>query len=83
MQEWQELLEEYKKGPERLTEVIQEIPENSLDLSADKDSWTIRQIIHHIVDGDDIWNSFIKQALGEQGGEFLSLSWYWKVPQDE
>ncbi|MGB2964756.1 MAG: DinB family protein [Anaerolineales bacterium] len=83
MQEWQELLEEYQKGPERLTELIQKLPENSLDLSAENDSWTIRQIIHHIVDGDDIWNGFIKQALGGQGGEYISLRWYWKVPQDE
>jgi hypothetical protein len=42
MQEWQELLEEYQKGPERLTGIIQKLPENSLDLSVDKDSWTIR-----------------------------------------
>jgi len=83
MQEWQELLKEYQKGPERLTKIIQKLPENSLDQSVDKDSWTIRQIIHHIVDGDDIWNIFIKQALGGQGGEYIGLGWYWKVPQDE
>jgi hypothetical protein len=54
----------------------------SLDIGLSSESWTIREIIHHIADGDDLWKSFIKQALGNPGGNF-SLDWYWHLPQDE
>lgn len=82
MDSWQYLLNEYNRGPGTLSRVLQKIPAGSLDLSAEEGSWTIRQIVHHVVDGDALWNRFIKQALGGQGGYF-SLSWYWEIPQDE
>ena len=41
----------------------------------------IRQLVHHVVDGDDIWKLCIKAALGNSEGVF-SLQWYWEVEQD-
>lgn len=51
-----------------------------LDLPPLVGGWTIRQIVHHIVDGDDLWKACIKAALGNERGEF-SLGWYWSLPQ--
>jgi hypothetical protein len=51
-----------------------------LDLSLSAESWTIRQILHHVVDGDDLWKVVIKAALGEPG-RVHSLQWYWDTPQ--
>jgi len=42
--------------------------------------WSIREIVHHVADGDDIWKSCIKMALGNEQAEF-HLDWYWAVPQ--
>jgi hypothetical protein len=46
------------------------------------EGWTIRQIVHHIADGDDIWKYCVLMVLGNPGVEF-HLSWYWNIPQDE
>jgi hypothetical protein len=37
--------------------------------------------VHHVVDGDDLWTTCIKAALGNEQGEF-TLDWYWGIPQD-
>jgi hypothetical protein len=34
-----------------------------------------------VVDGDDLWKSYIKAALGHDQGEF-TFEWYWALPQD-
>jgi uncharacterized damage-inducible protein DinB len=58
------------------------LSEGALDIAERDDTWTIRQLVHHIVDGDDIWKVFIKRAIGNPGGTF-DLQWYWEMPQDE
>jgi hypothetical protein len=77
-----ETIADYGNCPDQLEAAIIGLSETNLDIGQSADSWTIRKIIHHIVDGDDIWKAFIKQAIGNQGGEFL-LDWYWQIPQDE
>ena len=72
----------YAEGPATLEAVLNSLPEFDLDLAQTPDSWTIRQIVHHIVDGDDIWKTCIKAALGNTDGLF-SLQWYWDKPQIE
>jgi hypothetical protein len=37
--------------------------------------------VHHVVDGDDLWKSCVKIALGNEQAEF-SLEWYWTQPQE-
>lgn len=75
-----DLLDMYAAGPDRLEAFIKKVPESSLNMRSAEDEWSIQEIIHHIVDGDDIWNTCIKAVLGNPEGEF-ALQWYWDVPQ--
>lgn len=77
-----EILARYLTGPEKLAQVVSGLAETQLDTAPRPGSWTVRQIVHHLADGDDLWKGFIKQAIGNPGGEF-SLAWYWSMPQDE
>ncbi len=54
----------YAEGVYALDEVLEGLSDQGLDLSRDQGKWTIRQIVHHIVDAEDIWKSCIKAALG-------------------
>ena len=72
----------YADGPAQLEAVLMGLTESELDLAETGDSWTIRQIVHHLADGDDIWKICIKAALGNREGLF-SLQWYWDRPQTE
>jgi uncharacterized damage-inducible protein DinB len=72
----------YADGPAQLEATLAGLTESELDLALTNGSWTIRQIVHHVVDGDDIWKTCIKAALGNSDGLF-SLQWYWDKPQIE
>lgn len=74
------IITQYIEGPTILERALTGLKEADLDAEASKDGWTIRQIVHHIVDGDDIWKMGIKQALGNDQSEF-SLDWYRALPQ--
>jgi len=73
-------ISQYAGGPVRLHAVLKGLTDSDLDLALTTDTWTIRQIVHHIVDGDDIWKTCIKAALGNNAGLF-SLQWYWDRSQ--
>ena len=75
------ILARYADGPAQLEAAIAGLAETDLDLAQSGDTWTIRQLVHHVVDGDDIWKVCIKGALGNSGGVF-TLQWYWDIPQD-
>jgi hypothetical protein len=77
-----EIIANYASGPDRLEAAITGLSDGELDMALSDDSWTIRQIVHHVTDGDDIWKQFIKRAIGNPEGEF-TLQWYWEIPQDE
>lgn len=77
-----ELLKRYASGPDLLEQVANKLSPIDLEKRFSPEEWSIRDIIHHIVDGDDIWNTCIKAALGNPGSEF-SLQWYWDRPQLE
>jgi hypothetical protein len=72
----------FADGPAQLEAAIAGLSEGELDLAEGDDTWTIRQLVHHIADGDDLWKAFIKRAIGNPGGTF-ELQWYWEIPQDE
>ncbi len=78
----QTLLEQYADGPARLEAALSGLAESELDLSLANDAWSIRQIVHHLADGDDLWKMCIKAALGNSDGPF-TLQWYWDKPQME
>ncbi|HPR87722.1 MAG TPA: DinB family protein [bacterium] len=73
-------LSRYREGPHQLEQVVMPLSEADLDARPAQGGWTIRQIVHHIVDGDDIWKMCIKMAMGNEDGEF-ALEWYWALPQ--
>ncbi len=75
-----EILTRYSGGPAWLEVAIAGLDKVQLDMALDDESWTIRQIVHHVVDGDDIWKSFVKMALGNREAVFR-LQWYWSLPQ--
>ena len=71
---------DYLAAPDRLAEMVVDLDDVTLSRSLTADSWTIRQLVHHIVDGDDLWSLCIKAAIGNPDGVF-TLQWYWDVPQ--
>ncbi|MEW5867870.1 MAG: DinB family protein [Chloroflexota bacterium] len=81
MADWDDLLSEYLHVPEQLEAALQGLSEVQLNLCPRPEEWSIRQIVHHIVDGDDLWALILKQALGEAPQE-LNLQWYWEYPQE-
>jgi hypothetical protein len=72
----------YADGPGLLDSALSGLSETDLNLCLSADSWSIRQIVHHLVDGDDIWKTCIKAALGNSDALF-SLQWYTAKPQME
>jgi hypothetical protein len=72
----------YAEGPAQLEAAIAGLTEVELNMAQFADAWTIRQIVHHVADGDDIRKVGIKAALGNPRGTF-TLQWYWDKPQDE
>ncbi len=78
----EEILDSYLKGPSRLRVAVGELTDTQLDLAPSSGGWTIREIVHHIVDGDDIWDVAIKAAFGNPQTH-LTFSWYWDIKQDE
>ena len=76
------IIARYADGPNQLETAIAGLSEEELDIAESDDTWTIRQIVHHVVDGDDIWKVFIKRAIGNPGGKF-DLQSYWEIPQNE
>jgi hypothetical protein len=76
------VLAQYIDGPALLEHAVAGLQDADLDFLPSQGGWTIRQIAHHIVDGDDLWKSCIKAALGNEQGEF-TLEWYWTLPQQD
>ncbi|MDX1701259.1 MAG: DinB family protein [Melioribacteraceae bacterium] len=78
----EKVLELYLSGPTILNNALSDLNDGDLDYIPSNEGWTIRQIVHHIIDGDDIWKTGIKMALGNEQPEF-TLPWYWSQPQTE
>jgi uncharacterized damage-inducible protein DinB len=76
------ILAKFKEGPALLEHAINGLRDVDLDFPPKKGGWTIRQIVHHIADGDDVWKLCIKIALGNEQAEF-KLDWYSKLSQME
>ena len=77
-----EVLELFKQGPGILENTLAGLSDVELDYVPSNGGWTIRQIVHHLVDGDDLWKIYIKMALGNEQAEF-TLQWYLALPQIE
>jgi hypothetical protein len=78
----EKVLESFKQGPNILENALVDLSDIELDYVPSNGGWSIRQIIHHVVDGDDLWKIGIKMALGGEEAEF-TLKWYMALPQIE
>jgi hypothetical protein len=67
--------------PERLEAAIAGLSESELDLTKGE-GWSIRQYIHHTVEGELMWQIILRAVVGRDGIEFL-IAWYFGLPQDE
>ena len=76
------VLARYIAGPALLERTVSGLQDADLDFTSSRGGWTIREIVHHIADGDDIWKNCIKVALGNEQAEF-TLEWYSAFSQDE
>ena len=72
---------QFREGPMLLEETVTRLHDCELDFKPSGGGWSIRQIVHHVVDGDDIWKLGIKMAMGNKQPEF-SLGWYSSQTQD-
>jgi uncharacterized damage-inducible protein DinB len=77
-----QILTRYAAGPKLLQAALQGLDDAQLDLTQAPDGWSIRQLVHHIADGDYLWKEFLLRAAGDPEREF-NLEWYWCLPQDE
>ncbi len=76
----QTAISRYREGPGLLERTVIGLRTDELDLAPPGGGWTIRQIVHHIADGDDIWKLCIKMAIGNEQGVF-DLGWYSALTQ--
>lgn len=75
MKTYENLMETYAAGPEQLDAALEGLSGTQLDLSRAEGKWTIREIVHHIGDTEDLWETVIKAALGNTGCTF-DINWY-------
>jgi uncharacterized damage-inducible protein DinB len=73
------LLKKYLQLPDRLEAAIAGLSDSDLDLRGD--GWSIRQYVHHTVEGELLWEVNLRAAAGYDGIEF-PLRWYMLQDQD-
>ena len=73
------LLKKYLELPDRLEAAIAGLSESQLDLQGD--GWSIRSCVHHLVEGELIWQVNLRAAAGSDGIEF-PMGWYFSQPQE-
>jgi hypothetical protein len=75
------ILKKYLQLPERLEAAIAGLSEADLDLTLGE-GWSIRQYVHHTVEGELMWQVNLRVIIGTNGVEF-PFRWYFALPQDE
>ena len=70
-----EIVARYASGIQAVDESLAGLSEADLDLARAEGKWTIREIVHHIADAEDLWEIAFKSALGNYGCLF-DASWY-------
>ena len=62
-----EILKNFINGIDQLDHALEDVGDSQLDLARAPGKWTIRQVVHHIADCEEIWKMAIKAALGNPG----------------
>lgn len=60
----------YLAGPSELEAALAGLSAAELDRVPTPGTWTVRQVVHHVVDGDTLWAMAIRSALGASGCTF-------------
>jgi hypothetical protein len=68
-------LEKYQALPDQLATAVSGLSEEQLDLTGGPDQWSIRQIVHHLADGQTMWSVCMRMAIGAPGAA-MQLGWY-------
>ena len=74
------LLKKYLQLPDRLEAAIAGLDEAGLELKGSQ-GWSIRQYVHHTVEGELIWQMNLRAAAGYDGIAF-PMTWYFVQTQD-
>jgi hypothetical protein len=74
------LLKKYLQLPERLEAAIAGLSEAELDLRGE--GWSIREYVHHTVEGELMWQLYLRAILGTDEIAF-PIQWYFALSQDE
>jgi len=74
------VLNKYLQLPDRLEAAIAGLDDAGLDLKAE--GWSIRAYVHHTVEGELMWQLYLRAILGRDGIEF-PIQWYFGLPQEE
>lgn len=71
----EEILSLYRSGPKRLDLAIAGLVDGDLDLERAPGKWSIRQIVHHLVDSDLATFQVIRMALALPGRQITTDLW--------
>jgi hypothetical protein len=74
------LLGRYLQLPGRLETAIAGLDDAGLNLK--NEGWSIRQYVHHTVEGELMWQLFLRAILGNDGIEF-PIQWYLARTQEQ
>lgn len=66
-----EQLRLYEQGPGKLEALLEGLSEADLDLSRAPGQWSIRQIVHHMAEGEMLWTAVMKSALAQSGSTYI------------
>ena len=67
--------------PDRLESAIAGLEEADFDLGLET-GWTIREYVHHTVEGGLMWQMFLRAITGMNGIEF-PIQWYFALSQED
>ena len=59
-----QIIARYAAGIEAVDEALAGLAEADLDLAREAGKWTIREIVHHIADAENLWELAVKSAAG-------------------
>lgn len=71
MTEAQALLEEYSRGAALLRDVIARTPANAWDATPIPGTWSIRQVLCHLADGEIVYADRMKRVIAEDNPTFF------------
>ncbi|RKN83714.1 DinB family protein [Paenibacillus ginsengarvi] len=66
-----ELIEKYKRGPSELLQAIAGLNDAEMDKTRAPGKWSMREIVHHIIDCDMNYFQINRYALADTGSTFF------------